>query len=46
MKVKPGQSEKMAPFLKVAPNMQYAGKIDLKAVNPPFVLKKKSAVNK
>jgi hypothetical protein len=46
MKVKPGQSEKMAPFLKVAPNLQYAGKIDLKALNPPFVLKKKSTVNK
>lgn len=41
MRVKPGQSEKTAPFLRIAPNQKDAQKIILKAENPPFVLRKK-----
>lgn len=41
MKVRPGQKEKVAPFLRIAPNQKDAQKIILKAENPPFVLKKK-----
>ncbi len=41
MRVRPGNENKTAPFLRVATNMKDAQKITIKAENPQFVLRKR-----